>query len=174
MGGPVYRRTKVTASIEMSRCNHFKPVQKSGRGDVEKDDSIRRGATTLPGSYSRASFLHENGPPDDHLHTRRTLHFDCFRCDHDFHHETHTSHRNSLSGHGRAAVQQHLAFECKYELDSPAAFLPRSLGYYGMAADSAFFGRVNWLSAAEAAMAVAETMRNSPTYAANGSVVLSR
>jgi len=60
-------------------------------------------------------------------------------------------------------------FECKYELDSLAAFLEISTNYYSATNDIAFFGKYNWVSAVEALMNVAEEM-TTPTYNANGSV----
>lgn len=60
-------------------------------------------------------------------------------------------------------------FECKYELDSLAAFLEVSTNYYTATKDIAFFGKYNWISAVEAIMTVAEDMMT-PTYNANGSV----
>ncbi|KAF2233647.1 glycoside hydrolase family 125 protein [Viridothelium virens] len=60
-------------------------------------------------------------------------------------------------------------FECKYELDSLAAFLEVSSNYYNATQDIAFFRKYNWVSAVQAVMGVAEAMMT-PTYAANGSV----
>ena len=60
-------------------------------------------------------------------------------------------------------------FECKYELDSLAAFLEVSSNYYNATNDIAFFRRYNWVDAVKAVMGVAEAMMT-PTYAPNGSV----
>lgn len=60
-------------------------------------------------------------------------------------------------------------FECKYELDSLAAFLEISTNYYTATKDVAFFGQYQWVNAVKAVMTVAEAMMT-PTYAANGSV----
>ncbi|QIX00537.1 hypothetical protein AMS68_006054 [Peltaster fructicola] len=60
-------------------------------------------------------------------------------------------------------------FECKYELDSLAAFLEVSTNYYTATQDSAFFGKYQWLAAVHAVLDVANAMMT-PTYAANGSV----
>ena len=60
-------------------------------------------------------------------------------------------------------------FECKYELDSLAAFLEVSGNYYNATNDIAFFQKYNWVNAVQALMGVAEAMMT-PTYAANGSV----
>lgn len=60
-------------------------------------------------------------------------------------------------------------FECKYELDSLAAFLEISTNYYTATNDSAFFGKYQWTAAVQAIMNVAESMMIG-TYASNGSV----
>lgn len=64
----------------------------------------------------------------------------------------------------------HSVFECKYELDSLAAFLEISTNYHTATLDLDFF-RTNhhWLTAIHAIMAVAEAM-TTPTYAPNGSL----
>ncbi|PNS15674.1 Meiotically up-regulated protein 157 protein [Sphaceloma murrayae] len=63
-------------------------------------------------------------------------------------------------------------FECKYELDSLAAFLQVSTDYYTATNDSDFFGRYSWVSAVEAVLRVADEMMT-PTYATDGSVLAS-
>jgi meiotically up-regulated gene 157 (Mug157) protein len=61
-------------------------------------------------------------------------------------------------------------FECKYELDSLAAFLEVSTNYYNSTGDSAFFGKFQWVKAVEAVLKVAEDMMT-PTYGSNGAVL---
>lgn len=63
-------------------------------------------------------------------------------------------------------------FECKYELDSLAAFLEISTNYYNATQDLEFFGRYRWIDTISAVLSVAEAMMT-PTYAANGSVNMS-
>ena len=65
--------------------------------------------------------------------------------------------------------QQSSVFECKFELDSLAAFLEISTNYYAGTQDSAFFSKYQWVQAIEAVMSVAEALMT-PTYSANGSV----
>lgn len=60
-------------------------------------------------------------------------------------------------------------FECKYELDSLAAFLEVSTNYFTATNDTAFFAKYNWIKAVQAVLNVTESMMIS-TYAANGSV----
>ncbi|RDI86746.1 hypothetical protein Vi05172_g3306 [Venturia inaequalis] len=60
-------------------------------------------------------------------------------------------------------------FECKYELDSLAAFLQVSAEYYQKTQDTNFFGKYKWIEAVKAIMKVAKDMQT-PTYAANGAV----
>lgn len=60
-------------------------------------------------------------------------------------------------------------FECKYELDSLAAFLEVSSDYYNATQDIDFFGKYSWVSAVESILKVAEDMMV-PTYSDDGAV----
>jgi meiotically up-regulated gene 157 (Mug157) protein len=60
-------------------------------------------------------------------------------------------------------------FECKYELDSLAAFLEVSANYYNSTKDSSFFSKYSWLKAANKILDVAEGLMIG-TYADNGTV----
>ena len=60
-------------------------------------------------------------------------------------------------------------FECKYELDSLAAFLEVSTNYYDETQDLDFFKKYHWVDAIKAIMKAASDMRT-PTYASDGSV----
>ena len=61
-------------------------------------------------------------------------------------------------------------FECKYELDSLAAFLELSNAYHTATNDTSFFASFQWASAVETVLNVATAMRDTPTYAENGMV----
>lgn len=60
-------------------------------------------------------------------------------------------------------------FECKYELDSLAAFLEVSTNYYNATQDATFFKSYQWVDAIESVMQVADEMMV-PTYQPSGSV----
>ena len=60
-------------------------------------------------------------------------------------------------------------FECKYELDSLAAFLQISTQYFEATGDLSFFGKYRWVDAVRSILDVADAMMV-PTYAADGSV----
>lgn len=60
-------------------------------------------------------------------------------------------------------------FECKYELDSLAAFLEISTNYYTKTKDLAFFSEYRWVQAIKSVIIVARSMMTS-TYAPDGSV----
>ncbi|KAK4142705.1 uncharacterized protein C8A04DRAFT_38084 [Dichotomopilus funicola] len=60
-------------------------------------------------------------------------------------------------------------FECKYELDSLAAFLQISVDYYESTQDVAFFERFQWLDALQTVLDTARAMQ-AGTYAKDGSV----
>ncbi|KAF1837402.1 hypothetical protein BDW02DRAFT_491407 [Decorospora gaudefroyi] len=61
-------------------------------------------------------------------------------------------------------------FECKYELDSLAAFLQISADYYEATGDVDFFGKFQWTQAVEAILDVADDMML-PTYGPDGAVL---
>ena len=60
-------------------------------------------------------------------------------------------------------------YECKYELDSLAAFLQISTEYYTATNDLAFFSKYKWVSAIQNVLNTAQSM-TLPTYAANASI----
>ena len=60
-------------------------------------------------------------------------------------------------------------FECKFEIDSFAAFLEVSNNYYTATGDATFFGKYSWLQAVQTILDVAATQMI-PTYSPNGSV----
>lgn len=63
-------------------------------------------------------------------------------------------------------------FECKYELDSLAAFLEVSTNYYAGTNDVSFFGQFQWIDAVQSVLDVASAM-TTPTYGPDGSVLTS-
>lgn len=60
-------------------------------------------------------------------------------------------------------------FECKYELDSLAAFLQISTNYYQATNDSSFFSKYSWTSAVNTILNVTKALEIG-TYASDGSV----
>lgn len=63
-------------------------------------------------------------------------------------------------------------FECKFELDSLAAFLELSNNYWNKTQDATFFKSFQWESAVQTVLNVADSMLV-PTYSQNGSVNVS-
>ncbi|CAN8106575.1 unnamed protein product [Discula destructiva] len=61
-------------------------------------------------------------------------------------------------------------FECKYELDSLAAFLEVSANYYSATQDLSFFGKFQWIAAVQAVLNTATDMMT-PTYGSDGAVL---
>lgn len=70
----------------------------------------------------------------------------------------------------KPAYDNSTVFECKYELDSLAAFLEVSTDYYAATNDVEFFGRFEWLSAVQAVLETAKAMLT-PTYGEDGRVL---
>ncbi|AEO64752.1 uncharacterized protein THITE_48148 [Thermothielavioides terrestris NRRL 8126] len=69
------------------------------------------------------------------------------------------------------AYDPRAVFECKYELDSLAAFLQVSTQYYETTHDAAFFAKFQWLPAVQAVLATARAMADAGTYGADGRVL---
>ena len=70
------------------------------------------------------------------------------------------------------AYSNDTVFECKYELDSLAAFLEVSANYYEATGDLDFFRKFKWVQAIEAVLKVAGDMMT-PTYGDDGAVLQS-
>jgi hypothetical protein len=68
------------------------------------------------------------------------------------------------------AYNNQSVFECKYELDSLAAFLEVSVNYYQATGDAGFFGKFHWVEAIQAVLKVAQEM-TTPTYGEDGRVL---
>ncbi|KAH9824635.1 glycoside hydrolase family 125 protein [Teratosphaeria destructans] len=69
----------------------------------------------------------------------------------------------------RPQYSKESVFECKYELDSLAAFLEVSTNYYDATKDADFFKKYKWVAAVQSILQVAEDMMV-PTYQENGNV----
>lgn len=69
----------------------------------------------------------------------------------------------------KPAYDAAVVFECKYELDSLAAFLQLSWDYYEVTEDTDFFRRFSWAETIKTIVALARDMQ-SGTYAADGRV----
>lgn len=66
-------------------------------------------------------------------------------------------------------VSTNVAFECKYELDSLAAFLEISTNYYEATKDIEFFQKFQWVDAINTIISTTEALLIG-TYSSNGSV----
>lgn len=123
-----------------------------GENDIA---SLFRGAINLQARYIRnAPFCNAfHPPPEANLRRRRT--------------------KRSSPLEARDTVNpkydRDVVFECKYELDSLAAFLQMSWDYYEKTDDGAFFGRFGWVEAVKKLLKVAAHMQEG-TYDGDGRV----
>jgi meiotically up-regulated gene 157 (Mug157) protein len=84
-----------------------------------------------------------------------------------------TSPNEAGSGDTVYPVYSNLSvFECKYELDSLAAFLQISTDYYNATGDLDFFQKFQWIETVREILAVAQNM-TTPTYGSDGAVLQS-
>lgn len=78
-------------------------------------------------------------------------------------------HNGAFSGYKvHPSYSFDFVFECKYELDSLAAFLQLSHTYYEKTGDLDFFGKFRWVEAIRTVMAVAHNMSTQGTYDSEG------
>ncbi|KAH7020947.1 uncharacterized protein B0I36DRAFT_252377 [Microdochium trichocladiopsis] len=70
----------------------------------------------------------------------------------------------------KPAYDRNFVFECKYELDSLAAFLQLSFDYYDKTKDAAFFGKYQWLATVEKILNVTNSLLVG-SYNEDGSLV---
>ncbi|CAH0016392.1 unnamed protein product [Clonostachys rhizophaga] len=68
------------------------------------------------------------------------------------------------------AVDHNVVFECKYEIDSMAAFFQLSWDYYEVTKDAEFFGKFGWVEAVKVILSTAKDLMRG-TYADDGSVI---
>lgn len=83
--------------------------------------------------------------------------------------ESHVPNRFSSGDSVVPIYDPGVVFECKYELDSLAAFLQLSYDYYSRTRDAEFFARFEWKTAVERLMGVVDEL-TAGTYADDGMV----
>ncbi|KAL6720478.1 hypothetical protein ACLMJK_002401 [Lecanora helva] len=80
-----------------------------------------------------------------------------------------TTNQVALNDVVTPAYNNQTVYECKFELDSLAAFLELSTNYYTATQDLAFFSKYQWIPTIQTILTTAQSMIL-PTYAPNGTV----
>ncbi|CCT70141.1 related to Meiotically up-regulated gene 157 protein [Fusarium fujikuroi] len=137
-----------------NQLQSYKSVLSSNRGSPSNENDIAslfRGAINLQARYiTKSPFCNAFHPPPEAKlrRVKRSL-----------------QPRDTVS----PKYDPDFVFECKYELDSLAAFLQLSWDYYDETEDGEFFGKFGWAEAVKAILRVAKHMQEG-TYDEQGRV----
>lgn len=135
-----------------NQLQSYKSILSTPSSSDNKIAVLYRGAINLQGRYIRtAPYCNAFKPPPESRtkKSKRSI-FPRDKVEPDYNHD--------------------VVFECKYELDSLAAFLQLSWDYYEQTDDVAFFGKFKWVDTVKAILKVAKTMQKG-TYDETGAVL---
>ncbi|CAM1501980.1 Fc.00g039640.m01.CDS01 [Cosmosporella sp. VM-42] len=134
-----------------NQLQSYKPILSMTQNDDSNNiATLYRGAINLQGRYIRAAPYCNAFKPPPESHVKRGI--------------------EKRGDKVKPKPDYGIVFECKYELDSLAAFLQLSWDYYEKTEDTEFFGKFSWVDTVKTILNVTKGMQQG-TYGTDGAVL---